>query len=260
MQKTKGDGMAGPSQISDILDHLAWLKMDIHKVRGETDGRRVLKNVLFVYNAATLFEWYVTVSRPDTSEFPYRTRDQVPAKRRANRFVMKIAKSVDQIQKAQVAPGTKKAKSIPTYVAAVEEALDGFLNSLPTAFSAGIQPIRIPELEMPVNPRELLAKQVSEIPAPGVGVGPADGGDHKATDPLSPLMQMLGIIFALEELKTTGELLPEAHAGLRDVTAGYLADALGEAAKSTTRSVSRRLQRLEKQVADSITPATPEQN
>ena len=70
MQKTKGDGMAGPSQISDILDHLAWLKMDIHKVRGETDGRRVLKNVLFVYNAATLFEWYVTVSRPDTSEFP----------------------------------------------------------------------------------------------------------------------------------------------------------------------------------------------
>jgi hypothetical protein len=260
MQKTKGDGMAGSTRISDILDHLAWLRMDIHKVRGETDGHRVLKNVLFVYNAATLFEWYVTVSRPDTSEFPYHTRDQAPAKRRANRFVMLIAKSVDQIQKAQLAPGTKKANSIPTYVAAVEEALDGFLNSLPTAFSAGIRPIRIPELEMPVNPRELLAQQVSEIPVPGVGAGPADGGDHKATDPLSPLMQVLGIIFALEELKTTGELLPEAHAGLRDVTAGYLADALGEAAKATTPSIAKRLQRLEKQVADSITPATPERN
>ena len=45
--------MAGSSRIGGILDHLAWLKMDIHKVRGETDGRRVLKNVLFVYNAAT---------------------------------------------------------------------------------------------------------------------------------------------------------------------------------------------------------------
>jgi hypothetical protein len=173
---------------------------------------------------------------------------------------MLIAKSVDQIQKAQVAPGTKKAKSIPTYVAAVEEALDGFLNSLPTAFSAGIRPIRIPELEMPVNPRELLAQQVSELPVPGAGAGPADGGDHKAADPLSPLMQVLGILFALEEFKATGELLPEAHAGLRDVTAGYLADALGEAAKATTPSIAKRLQRLEKQVADSITPTTPERN
>lgn len=82
----------------------------------------------------------------------------------------------------------------------------------------------------------------------------------KATDPFAPLIKVLGIIFALEELKTTGELLPEAHAGLRDVTAGYLADALGEAAKATTPSIAKRLRQLEKQVADSITPATPEQN
>ena len=105
-----------------------------------------------------------------------------------------------------------------------------------------------------------MAQRVSEIPTPAAGKGSADDGDHKAADPLRPLVQVLGTIFALEELKKTGELLPEAHAGLRDVTAGYLADALGEAAKLTTGSIAKRLRVLGKQVAGSITPATPEQN
>jgi hypothetical protein len=251
--------MAGPSRVSGILDHLAWLRTDPHKSRSETDGRRVLKNALFVYNAATLFEWYVTVSRPDTPECPYSTRDQGQAKKRANQFVMLVSKSIDQIHKAQLAPGTKTAKSIPTYVAAIEQAIDGFLSSLPAAFSAGIRPTRSSELEMPVNPAELLSRRVRESPVTGAGAGVAAEGDHTNANPFRSLVQVLGTILALEELKKTGELLPEAHAGLRDVTAGYLADALEEAAQSTTRSIARRLQRLEKQFADSITPATPAQ-
>lgn len=252
--------MTGSSRISEILDHLAWLQIDLGKSLRGTNGRRELKHALFVYNAATLFEWYVTVSRPDSPDFPYRSRDQAQAKNQANRFVMLVAKGVDQIQKAQRAPGTDTAKVATAYSDMIEEALGTFLNSLPPSFSTGIRATRSPELEMPVKPRELLAQRVSEIPAPAAGVEPEGEGDHKAADSLSPLVQVLGTIFALEDLKKTGELLPEAHAGLRDVTASYLADALGEAAKSTTRSVSRRLQRLGKQVANSITPATPEQN
>ena len=252
--------MTRSSRISEILDHLAWLQIDLGNSLRGTEGRRVLKHAFFVYNAATLFEWYVTVSRPDSPDFPYRSRDQARAKNQANRFVMLVAKGVDQIQKSQRAPGTDTAKAATAYSDMIEEALRTFLNSLPPTVSTGIRPTRCPELEMPVNPRELLVQRVSEIPAPVAGVEPVGEGARKAAYSLMPLVQVLGTIFALEDLKKTGELLPEAHAGLRDVTAGYLADALGEAAKSTTRSVSRRLQRLEKQVTNSITPAAPEQN
>ena len=250
--------MAGSSRIGGILDHLAWLRADIALFFPEMKSDDVLKRCLFVYNAATLFEWYVTVSRPDSPDFPYRSRDQGRVKGQANRFVLLVAKSVDKIQKARLA--LKKKKAVLKYKHTLEQKLDGFLYSLPPAFSASIRPIRSPELEMPVNPRELLAQRVSEIPTPVVGAGPADESDRKAADTLTPLVQVLGTIFALEELKKTGKLLPEAHAGLRDVTAGYLADALGEAAKSTTCIIAKRMQELEKQFAGSITPATPEQN
>ena len=252
--------MAGSSRIRDILNHLAWLRESIRNGGDETDGRIVLKYAFSIYNPATLFEWYVTVSRPETPAFPYHDRDQGKAKKQANRFVIHVASRFDKIKKAQTASATKEPHPFPSYLADLGQALDGFLNSLPPAFSEDIFARRFPELELPVNPQELLAQRVSEIPTPAAGVGSADDGDHKAADPLMPLVQVLGTIFALEDLKKTGELLPEAHAGLRDVTAGYLADALGEAAKSTTRSVSRRLQRLEKQVTNSITPAAPEQN
>ena len=252
--------MAGSSRISDILDHLAWLRESIRNGGHETDGRIVLKYAFSIYNPATLFEWYVTVSRPETPAFPYHDRDQGKAKKQANRFVIHVASRFDKIKKAQTASATKEPHPFQSYLADLDKKLDGFLYSLPPAFSAGIRPIRSPELEMPVHPRELLAQRVSEIPTPVAGAGPADESDRKAADTLTPLMQVLGTIFALEELKKTGKLLPEAHAGLRDVTAGYLADALGEAAKLTTGSIAKRLRVLGKQVAGSITPATPEQN
>ena len=252
--------MAGPCRISDIRDHLAWLRLDFGSCSRSSDHRQKLKHALLVYNAATLFEWYVTVSTPETPEFPYRKRDQGEAKKQANKFVMLVAKSVDWIRKAKDASTTKTAKPVVVHLGAVEEALDGLLNTLPPSFMLGMLPIRHTELEMPLNPAELLVQRIGAVPAQTSGVEVGATSNQQAANPLSRLMHAIGTVFALEELKTTGKLLPEAHVRLRDVMAGYLADALGEAAKATTPSIAKRLQRLEKQVADSITPATPERN
>jgi hypothetical protein len=251
--------MAGPFQISDIRDHLAWLRLDFGSCSRSSDHRRKLKYALLVYNAATLFEWYVTVSTPETPEFPYRKRDQGAAKKQANRFVMLVAKNVDRIRKAKDASTTKTAKPVVVHLGAVEDALDGFLNSLPPSFVLGMRPIRRPDLEMPVNPAELLAQRIGAVPVQSAG-GESGGttNNQQAANPLSPLMHAIGTVFTLEELKTTGKLLPEAHVRLRDVMAGYLADALGEAAESTSRSIARRLKCLEKQVAESIMPVARE--
>ena len=259
-QKGSRDGsMAGPSRIGDILDHLAWLRLKIGSCGRDSDDRRTLEQAVLVYNAATLFEWYVTVSSPNTPEFPFLKRDQGEAKKQANRFVLLVAKSVDQIRKVLRPSAPTKAKPVATHADALEQGLDTFLSSLPTSVSAGIRPIHHRDLELPIDPAELLAERVGSLPVQSAGTGPVAKRGQGAGDPLSPLMHALRTVFALDELKKTGELLPEAHASLQDVMAGYLADALGEAAESTPRSLARRFKSLEKQVVDSITPAPSEQ-
>jgi len=248
--------MAGPSRIGDILDHLAWLRLKIGSCGPDIDGRRSLEHAVLVYNAATLFEWYVTVSSPDTPEFPFPKRDHGEVKKQANRFVLLVAKNVDQLRKIRRASAAKKAKPVATHADDLEQGLDTFLNSLPISISAGIRPIHHRDLELPIDPAELLAERVGSLPVQSAVTGPVAKRGQGAGGPLSPLMHALGTVFALDELKKTGELLPAAHASLQDVTAGYLADALGEAAESTPRRLARRFKSLEKQVADSITPAS----
>ena len=248
--------MAGPSRIGDILDHLAWLRLKIGSCGRDSSGRRTLEHAVLVYNAATLFEWYVTVSSPDTPEFPYPKRDRGEAKKQANRFVLLVAKSVDQIRKVQRASAPKKAKPVATHADDLEQGLDTFLNSLPISISAGIRPVHHRDLELPIDPAELLAEKVGPLPPQSEGAETSAKHGQGAGDALSLLMHTLGTVFALDELKKTGELLPESHASLHDVIAGYVADALGgEAAESKPRSVARRLKRLEQQIVDSITPA-----
>jgi hypothetical protein len=251
--------MAGPFRIGDILDHLAWLRLKIGSCGPDIDGRRTLEHAVLVYNAATLFEWYVTVSSPDTPEFPFPKRDHGEVRKQANRFVLLVAKNVDQLRKVQRASAPKKAKPVATHADDLEQGLDTFLNSLPISISAGIKAAHHRDLELPIDPAELLAERVGSIPAQSKGTDMSANHGQGAGDSLSPLMHTLGTIFALDELKRTGELLPEAHARLQDVIAGYLADALGDAAESTPRSLARRLKSLEKQVADSITPTAPGQ-
>lgn len=251
--------MAGPFQVSDIRDHLAWLRLDFGSCSRSSDHHRKLKYALLVYNAATLFEWYVTVSTPETPEFPYRKRDQGEAKKQANKFVLLVAKSVDRIRKVKDASATKTAKPVGITLDALEEALDGFLNSLPPSFVFGMRPMRHPALEMPVDPAELLAQRIGSVPVQSSGGEAGATSNQQVANPLSPLMHAIGTVLALEELKTAGKLLPEAHVRLRDVMTGYLADALGEAAESTPRSIARRLKALEEQVAESITAVTRDQ-
>lgn len=250
--------MAGPSRISDILDHLAWLRLKIGSCGPDIDGRRTLEHAVLIYNAATLFEWYVTISSPYTPEFLFPKSDLGAAKKQANRFVLLVAKNVDQLRKLQRTSASKKAKPVATHADALEQGLDTFLNSLPTGISAGIKPVHHRELELPIDPAALLAERMGSRPTQSAGTGPVATRPQGAGDPLAALMHTLGTVFALEELKKTGELLPEAHASLHDVMAGYLADALGEAAESTPRSLARRFKSLEKQVADSIAPAPSE--
>lgn len=251
--------MAGSSRIGDILDHLAWLRLKIGSCGPDIDGRRTLEHAVLVYNAATLFEWYVTVSSLDTPEFPFPKRDHGEVKRQANRFVLLVAKNVDQLRKIRRASASTKAKPVATHADALERGLDAFLNSLPTGISAGIKPVHHRYLELPIDPAELLAERAGSIPAPSAGTETVAKHGQGAGDLLAPLMHTLGTIFALDELKKTGELLPEAHAGLQDVVSGYLADALDEAVESPPRSLARRFKSLEKQVADSIAPAAPGQ-
>jgi hypothetical protein len=251
--------MAGPSRIGDILDHLAWLRLKIGSCGPDIDGRRTLEHAVLVYNAATLFEWYVTVSSPDTPEFPFPKRDHGEVKKQANRFVLLVAKNVDQLRKIRRASAAKKTKPVATHADDLEQGLDTFLNSLPISISAGIRPIHHRDLELPIDPAELLAESLGPLPPQSEGAETSAKHGQGAADPLAPLIHTLGTVFALDELKKTGELLPEAHASLQDVMAGYLADALGEAVASPPRSLARRFKSLEKQVADSIAPAAPGQ-
>ena len=250
--------MAGSSRIGGILDHLAWLRADIALFFPEMKSDDVLKRCLFVYNAATLFEWYVSVSRPDSPAFPYRSRDQGRVKGQANRFVLLVAKSVDKIQKARLA--LKKKKAVLKYKHTLEQKLDGFLYSLPPAFSASIRPIRSPELESPVNAAELLAERIANIPASNTGQAVAGGAQNQVAEPFMPVMQVLAGMFAMDELKSSGELLPEARDVLRDISSGYLADALDQAAEATDGEAAMRFRRLGRQVAGLITEADAGKN
>ena len=243
--------MAGPSRISDILNHLAWLRESIRNGGHETDGRIVLKYAFSIYNPATLFEWYVTVSRPETPQCPYPSRDQGRAKTHAHRFVLAVVKSVDKIQETRLA----ESGDLSASVGDITRAIDMFVESLPKSFAAGIRPVRFPELEVPVNAAELLAERIANIPASNTGQAVAGGAQNQVAEPFMPVMQVLAGIFAMDELKSSGELLPEARDVLRDISSGYLADALDQAAEATDGEASRRFRRLGRQVAGSITEA-----
>jgi len=243
--------MAGSSRIGGILDHLAWLRADIALFFPEMKSDEVLKRCLFVYNAATLFEWYVTVSRPETPQCPYPSRDQGRAKTHAHRFVLAVVKSADKIQETRLG----ESGDLSASVGDITRAIDMFVESLPKSFAAGIRPVRSPELEVPVNAAELLAERIANIPASNTGQAVAGGAQNQIAEPFMPVMQVLAGIFAMDELKSSGELLPEARDVLRDISSGYLADALDQAAEATDGEASRRFRRLGRQVAGSITEA-----
>jgi hypothetical protein len=243
--------MAESSRIGGILDHLAWLRADIALFCQEMKSDDVLKRCLFVYNAATLFEWYVTVSRPETPQFPYPSRDQGQAKTYAHRFVLAVVKSVDKIQETQPA----ESGALSASVGDIKRAIDTFFESLPKSFAAGIHPVRSPELETPVNAAELLAERIASIPASNTNQAVTGGAHSQAAEPSMPVMQVLAGIFAMDDLTSSGDLLPEARAVLRDISSGYLADALDQAAEATDGEVARRFRRLGRQVTESITKA-----
>lgn len=239
--------MTGPSRISEILDHLAWLADRIND--GSNRGRGY-DAALLTYNAAAVLQWcfVASVNSADT------IHDAVARAESAQLIDNLVIASRRLAMKAKSSAVPGQDVDIRTRL--VKE-IGRVLKNLPQLMAAPLPiPIRKDELEAAVSIPALIDEFIAvnkkdhpEAIARGWAVG-AKGG----TGPEASLNEAIATLICVHGADNEASRTPELRRGLARIAAGFFKTAVGMQPDDISPEQKKRLQRL----ADSLVASAEE--
>ena len=144
--------MAGSSRISDILDHLAWLR---DQLAAEVNQGNAYAGALLTYNAASLLQWHFVFPEPHTMGWIKDKDKLAPAAKAIDNFVWAMRNLFQQAKKHYIA-GISLGEESVGVIAAIRKQITKVLRELPKLFQLSKPiPRRATECEQSIDPTRM---------------------------------------------------------------------------------------------------------
>lgn len=238
--------MAVESKIKQVLGHLAWLE---DALRNPDTPETPYRKALLTLNAATLLQWDLTFPEPAADAIPGHTATTGEAKDLVAVFTDAVREHVRQAEPLTSDNATAVMGTLADETKALLEALTS-PNEAPPA------PRREPELEVAIDPAELITHRVNQKAEEGLHADHDGNLPAAATPPSRQSEQYRQYLEALvqacsaKRLFDEGKLPADAYATIRRSCADALERAIASA--DSEGSGLTRLRTLARPVVESL--------
>lgn len=241
--------MKALSELSPILDHLAWLR---EQLKGTVTADNAHAATLLTYNAAALLQWHFVLPSSD-SDWIADSADRKRAAKLIDDFVWAV-RGLHQDAKAHRASGgtgTAKAKAV---LEGLATAITKVLLKLPKlARLPKPHPIRSTAMEQEVDPFQLLGSSML-AEASRRPTKPVKGKQPDKESPRRGLRGVLAGIFFVRESRAKGRRGREFADGCEEICAAFYERALGDYVQSLSGVRAERLEQLGRDVQSHLVP------
>ena len=244
--------MTGSSRISEILDHLAWLR---EQLAGDVNQGNAYAGALLTYNAAALLQWHFVMPGSYTNWIEDKT-ERARAAKIIDDFVWVVRDLFLQAKKHHAA-GISTGKKSAGVIAELRKQITKVLRVLPKLFQLSKPtPSRAPACEQSINPTEMLNQWLSSQPLIDSQTL-AVLKKTAVTDPRSAVRSALaGALFA-GEASGAGRRRSEYMAGSSEVVAVLFSTALEDYSKSFSGKSAKRTAAFCEDIAAHLAESTP---
>jgi len=245
--------MAMKLRISEILDHLAWLRKQLAV---DVNQGNAYAGALLTYNAAALLQWHFVFPGRDMSWIDDRT-ERAQAAKVIDDFVWVVRDLFQQAKKhhATAIPTSKNSVGV---IADLRKQIAKVLRALPKLLQLSKPtPSRAPECERSINPTEMLKQWLLSRP-PIDSQTSAVLKKTAVTDSRSTVRSALaGALFVGEE-SGSGRRRSKYMAGSSEVVAVLFGTALGDYSKSFSGKSAKRTAAFCEDIAAHLAESTPQ--
>lgn len=245
--------MARELEISDILDHLAWLR---EQLAGDVNQGNAYAGALLTYNAAALLQWHFVMPGSYTNWIDDEA-ERARAAKAIDDFVWVVRDLLQQAKKHHAA-GISTGKKSAGVIADLRKQIAKVLRALPKLCQLSKPtPSRAPECEQSINPTEMLNQWLLSQP-------PIDSQTSEVlkktavTDSRSAVRSALAGALFVGEASGSGRRRSEYMAGSSEIVAVLFGTALEDYSKSFSGKSAKRTAAFCEDIAAHLAESTPQ--